>query len=72
MREIIEKRVRWHIYIVSLNSEKKRHYNNTHEYYTGITHSGIGHRMGDYLFDRGKGYVNTVWRDAIKKLVYVE
>jgi predicted GIY-YIG superfamily endonuclease len=71
-RNFNEKRWRY-IYIIELESafENKNFYNKSKVYYTGTT-ANIGKRLGDHIFRRGKGFTNTVWKDARRTPVHIE
>ncbi len=69
MREYIKEKVWWYIYIIELKG--KLRYGHNQEYYTGITQK-IGRRLGDYLYSRGKGYINVQAKDSIKRPVFVK
>lgn len=64
----------WHIYMLDVDNRgvKPPKIRYTRIFYTGITARGIGKRLGDYLFNRGYGYLNNKWRNARKIPVYVE
>jgi len=66
-------RVWWNIYILDVDNKGKKIKGTPHTrlYYTGIS-KDVGHRLGDYLYGRGHGFINDQCKDAIKKLVHVE
>ena len=64
----------WALYIIDLDNRgiSTKFYGLDKTYYTGISQN-VGHRIGDYLFQRGKkGWVNRFWKNARKKPVYIE
>ena len=64
----------WNLYIIDLNNRgvKTKFYGQTKSYYTGIS-TNVGHRIGDYLFKRGKkGWVNRFWKNSRIIPVYIE
>lgn len=63
---------KYFIYILDIDNRgaNKSFWNQSRIYYVGITES-IGRRIGDYLFKRGAGYVNTKWRNSRIIPVYV-
>ena len=64
MKRYVNKKVWWNIYIIKLENDVG------FKYYTGITQD-IGRRLGDYLFRRGKGYVNTTMDSRVRTPVFV-
>ena len=64
----------WALYIIDLDNRgiSTKFYGLDKTYYTGIS-TNVGHRIGDYLFQRGKrGWVNRFWKGARKIPVYIE
>ena len=62
----------WYVYMLWLdNRGLKTKVGHSKCFYTGMS-GRLERRIGDYYFKRGRGYVNTVWRDALRILVYVE
>ena len=63
----------WYVYILDLynrGGKNKKFWNKERIYYLGIT-GKLGRRIGDYIFKRGHGFVNTKWRDARITPVFV-
>lgn len=64
----------WTLYIIDLNNRgiSTKFYGQDRAYYTGIS-TNVGHRIGDYIFCRGKkGWVNRLWTNARKTPTYIE
>lgn len=73
VRKYINKPVWWSIYIIDVDNrgELIKGTKHTRLFYTGITQN-IGRRIGDYLYRRGSGFLNTQAREARRTPVYVE
>ena len=69
----VTKDIWWYIYIIDVDNRgqnNRRFWNRDRIYYPGISDS-IGRRLGDYLFKRGNGFINTKWRNARIIPVYI-
>ena len=63
----------WNLYIIDIDNRgvKTKFYGQDKAYYTGIS-TNVGKRIGDYLFKRGRGWVNRFWKNSRIIPVYIE
>jgi len=73
MKHYINTKCWWYIYILLLDNQKpnRKFYGKTKIYYTGIS-MDIGERLGTHIFRKDNGFVNTVWRDAMRIPKHIE